>query len=350
MTTVSRHPDAKEIEKNLVTVKNKFMADMRNITLKQLRALSAVVDSGSVTAAAARLFVTPPAVSTQLRTLEEHLGIEVIGRGPGGITAPTAAGEAVLATTARIESALAECVRRVEALREGQEGYVTLGVVSTGKYFAPGLVSRMQAEYPHIEISLKVGNRGEIVRALAENEIELAIMGRPPEDMPVEAALLGEHPYIVIAPPNHPLVRQRRIGADDLMAQTFLMRERGSGTRTVMTRVLDRIAEGRPYRTVVMGTNETIKQAVMAGLGIAFISAHTVVSELESRRLTALPIEGMPFLRQWWLIHRSDGNLTPVTLQFRKFILRLEGSFLPRLTADEADYSALGFEHKMDQT
>ncbi len=321
----------------------------RGITLKQLRALSAVVETGSVTAAARQLFVTPPAVSIQLRTLEENLGTEVIGRGPGGITAPTAAGEAALAAANQIESTLTECLRRVDALREGREGFVSVGVVSTGKYFAPGLVAQMRRSFPEVEVGLKVGNRGDIIHALSQHEIDLAIMGRAPVDLDVEADVLGDHPYIVIAPPNHRLARERKVGIDELFGETFLMREQGSGTRIVMIRVLDRLAEGRSYRSVVMGTNETIKQAVMAGLGIAFISAHTVISELESRRLTSLPVDGLPFLRQWFLIRRTEPEPSPVAARFRQFVLELNGTFLPRPNAPDEEFSELGFEHKMSQ-
>lgn len=327
------------------------MVERRSITLKQLRALSAVVETGSVTLAAKSLFVTPPAVSSQLRALEDNLGAPALVRNSGGVSRPTPIGEAVLTATHRIETALEDCSRRVTALREGREGYVALGVVSTGKYFAPGLVARLRREHPDIEIGLSVGNRGEIVQALARNEIEVAIMGRPPAEPEVEADPLGDHPYIVIAAPTHPLARMREVTPDALFSETFLMREQGSGTRVVMTRVLDRLAEGRPYHSVVMGSNETIKQAVMAGLGIAFISAHTVVAELNSRRLVPLALAGLPFMRTWYMVRRADLPPSPVAAAFRAFVLDLHGNYLPRLDDTGVDdYSELGFEHKMSQT
>jgi len=309
------------------------MLHRKALTLKQLRALSAIVDSGSITAAAGVLHVTPPAVSTQLRGLEEIVGAQVLHRGPDGRTSLTPIGAELLGTARRVEHLLDLCFQRVTAMRTGLAGYVSVGVVSTGKYFAPGLVARMKRGHPEIEIGLKVGNREEIIDMLARGEIELAIMGRPPVSPENACDELGEHPYLVIAPPDHPLAGRKRIEAGELLDETFLCREQGSGSRILMTRYLDRIGEGRPYRVVEMGTNETIKQAVMAGLGIAIISGHTVVPELEARRLVALPLEGMPIMRIWYLIRLAETEMSPVAAAFRKFLLELKGDYLPRVPA-----------------
>lgn len=228
------------------------------VTLKHLRALAAIVDTGTVTAAAGALQVTPPAVSTQLKGLEEVVGAQVLRRGPGGKTALTPIGAELLATQRKIENSLDLCFQRVSAMRTGLAGYVSVGVVSTGKYFAPGLVAQMKRIHPEIEIGLKVGNRVEIIEMLERGEIELAIMGRPPGGLGIEQDELGEHPYVAIAARDHPLARRKRVTPEDLFRDTFLCREDGSGSRTLMTRYLDRVGEGSPYRMVEMGTNETI--------------------------------------------------------------------------------------------
>ncbi len=307
------------------------MLHRKALTLKQLRALAAIVDAGSVTAAAGVLHVTPPAVSTQLRGLEDIVGAQVLLRGPNGKIALTPIGAELLDTVRKVENSLDLCFQRVTAMRTGLAGYVAIGVVSTGKYFAPGLVARMKRIHPEIEIGLKVGNRADTIEMLGRGEIELAIMGRPPRTLASEFDELGDHPYVVIAPPEHPLAGRKTVSPEELLRETFLCREEGSGSRILMTRYLERIGEGQPYRRVEMGTNETIKQAVMAGLGVAVISAHTIVPELEAGRLVTLALEGMPSHRAWYLMRLADAGMSPVAAAFRKFLLELEGDYLPAL-------------------
>ncbi|MGF1444593.1 MAG: LysR family transcriptional regulator [Pikeienuella sp.] len=307
------------------------MAHPKSITLKQLRALAAIVETGSITAAAGTLHVTPPAVSTQLKALEEGICAQVLHRGPDGKVSLTPVGRELLGTVHKIETALTQCFARIEALRAGMAGYVSIGVVSTGKYFAPGLVARLKQRLPEVEIGLKVGNRDTIVDALGRGEIELAIMGRPPQEPAVEAEVLGEHPYIVIAPPHHRLAQTDEVTPQALLEETFLGREPGSGTRILMRRYLDRIGEGQPYRMIEMGTNETIKQAVMAGLGLAIISAHTVVPELEQGRLVMLRMEGLPIIRHWYLVRPANAKPSATGEAFREFLLSANGDYLPKL-------------------
>ena len=298
------------------------------VTLKQLRALAAVIREGSVTAAAAGLNVTPPAVSTQVRLLESFVGAPLMRRRGDGRFEATVIGAEMLRCIAHVEATLEQSYERIRALRAGRAGFVRIAVVSTGKYFAPALLAAMRRALPEIETGLKIGNREETIAALGAREVELAIMGRPPQGMEVESEVLGDHPHVMIAPPDHPLLD----AADPiprLFDETFLAREPGSGTRILMTRYLDRLGEGRPYRAIEMGTNETIKQAVIAGLGLALISAHTVVAEIESGRLKALPLPGLPILRQWLLIRRTGAALTPAAERVRAFMLAQNGGFLP---------------------
>ena len=309
------------------------MVNGKAVTLKQLRALAAVVQTGSLTAAAEALSVTPPAISIQLRTLEQNLGARLMRRSRDGRNAPTAQGLEVLAAASRVESALALCFRRIEALNAGHEGFVALGVVSTGKYFTPSLVAQARAALQGVEIGLTVGNRAEIVEALSSGSVDLAIMGRPPRTPALREDVLGEHPYVLIAPPGHRLAGRCDITPEELLGETFLLREQGSGTRMLTERFLDRIGDGQTCRTIELGTNETIKQAVIAGLGVAIISAHTIAPELESGRLQALRAPGLPIMRRWLLIHRADAELTPAGESLRRFILGLDGAFLPAIPA-----------------
>lgn len=307
------------------------MKHLQALTFKQLRALAAVAEHGSITAAAERLGLTPPAVHTQLRGLEENLQANLLNRGESRGPKLTPEGEIVLQAQKEIEVALAKCMTKLTALKAGQSGAVILGVVSTGKYFAPQLVADLRRAMPDIEVRLIVGNRTEIIEALSQNAIELAIMGRPPREPKVASQAIGDHPHVLIAAPDHPLAQANAIDPDDLFEQTFIAREEGSGTRILMTRFLDRIGDGAPYALIEMGSNETIKQAVMACLGVAIISQHTVTEELRTGRLVTLNVLGMPVMRQWYLLHRSDLEMSPTISAIHDQIAAMKGSFLPRL-------------------
>jgi len=307
------------------------MPKLDAVTFKQLRAIRAVAEHGTLSAAAEAVGLTPPAIHTQLRTLEENLDCKLVDRGGAQGARLTAEGQAVLDAGVTIQIALENCAQKVRALRAGQSGVVVLGVVSTGKYFAPGLVAMLQQHYPDINVVLRVGNRDAILRALQQQSIDLAIMGRPPRAPVVETVVIGDHPHVIIAAPEHPLAGRSDISTRELMAQTFISREEGSGTRIMMVRYLDRIGEGTPYRSIEMGTNETIKQAVIAGLGVALISQHTVTEELRSGRLMTIESAGLPIARKWFLLHRQDLRETPAIATVHRFISDLEGSFLPKL-------------------
>jgi DNA-binding transcriptional LysR family regulator len=304
------------------------MVDLRSLSLKQLRAFSATLRTGSVTRAAATLFVTPPAVTTHLKSLEKIVGQAVYQKNAEG-PEPTEVGQQLLDAADEIEKVIERTRIKIEALAAGATGSVILGVVSTGKYIAPGIVARFRQHYPDIRVRLAVGNRTEIIKGLERREYDLLIMGRPPAHVAVEREVLGDHPHVLVAAPDHPLVGDPDILPEDLLRETFLAREEGSGTRALMTRFLERIGGGRSFNMVEMGTNETIKQAVMAGLGIAIISAHTCHSELAEGKLALLQAEGLPLVRQWFLIHRSDRELTKAAEVLRRFIIGHKGEILP---------------------
>ncbi|WP_312530499.1 LysR family regulator CbbR [Paracoccus sp. (in: a-proteobacteria)] len=305
------------------------MSRMDALTLRQLRALRSVVSRGTLTAAAHELGLSPPAVHGQIRNLEDLMGGALLQKGEHGTFVPTAEGQAVLDAEMQISVALENCARRVSALQNGQAGSVVLGVVSTGKYFAPGLVALLGQALPDIEVTLRIGNRDSIIAALNARSLDLAIMGRPPRNPPVHAEPLGPHPHIIIAAPHHRLAQADPAMPDELLAETFLAREEGSGTRILMTRFLDRIGDGQPWRMIEMGTNETIKQAVIAGLGIALISQHTVTEELRWGSLISVQAIGLPIQRSWYMLRRDDAQITPAVSRIHDYILSLKGSFLP---------------------
>ena len=307
------------------------MTNINAITLKQLRALAAVEARGSITSAADMLNLTVPAVSTQLKHLEANIGAELLIRASDGKGTMTRQGLEVLATISQIEVSLKNCYKSIDSINSGKSGLVKLGVVSTGKYFAPSLIALAKNRLPDIRVDLIIGNRQHMLSSLEDQSVDLAIMGRPPRFPNVDAYPLGEHPHILIAPPDHPLVTARDISPERLLAETFIMREAGSGTRILMERFLDRVGEGLTYEQIEFNTNETIKQAVIAGLGIALISAHTVVDALESNRIATINLPGLPIVRQWHLVRPTSAAPSPVTEKVLEFLVDLNGSFFPHL-------------------
>ncbi len=308
------------------------------LTLKQLRALAAVGEERRITAAADALGLTPPAVHSQLLALEDIFGCVLLDRTGREGFAPTPEGAALLSAYREARAALDRAVHQIDALRKGMSGSVVLGVVSTAKYFAPGIVARLRRELPDIEIILRIGNRQKTVAALAARELDLCIMGRPPREPSVEAWALGDHPHLIVAPPDHPLAGRRDVSGEELLSQRFVTREQGSGTRILATRYLDEIGAGREVAAIEMESNETIKQAVMSGLGVAMLSGHTVVEELRSGRLAALDCPGLPIVRQWFLVKRQDAEPTPAARMVREWIEARKGELLPRLEGGGAGH------------
>lgn len=305
------------------------MRRLASLTFKQLRALEAVDRTGSISRAAEELGLSAPAVHSQLKALEQTFGCAMLSRDGAGPFAATPEGEALLLAHERADAGFRLALRRIDALQKGMAGTVVLGVVSTGKYFAPAIVARLRKACPEIEVLLQIGNRDAIIGALQDGALDLAIMGRPPREPVLDALSLGDHPHVLIAPPDHPLVGAAEITPDELLRETILMREQGSGTRILATRFLDRIGEGKTYERAEIGTNETIKQAVIAGLGVALISYHTVVEELRSGRLVTLDLPGLPIMRHWFLLHPAETPLSGAARTVWQFIATEKDSFLP---------------------
>lgn len=304
------------------------------LTLKQLRALQAVVAERSLAGAARVLNQTTPAIHSQIKNLETAVGHPVLQKaGDEGGFVPTLQGAEVLAAAERIEAILSQAARRMAALQAGRSGHVALGVVSTAKYFAPGLVRRLMEACPEIEVELRVGNRETVIDWLARGAVDLAVMGRPPREPQVAARPVGPHPHGIVLPPGHALAGADGFDPARLMQETFISREAGSGTRILMERFLDRLAEGLPLRMIQMDSNETIKQAVIAGLGIAFLSLHTVGEELATGRLVLLRGPGLPAMRHWYLVTPQLHPATPAATRIAAAIDAMNGAFLPAASA-----------------
>ncbi|HMT13795.1 MAG TPA: LysR family transcriptional regulator [Aestuariivirga sp.] len=303
---------------------------MRHLTLKQLRAFAETVRHGSITGAAQALNVTPPAISLQLKLLEEMAGLPLLIRDEKGFR-PTDAGQVVVETAQRVEAVMRDGGEALRSLRGGVHGTVHVGVVSTAKYFAPRALAAFRSLHPEIELKLSVGNRDETVAALRNYDLDFAVMGRPPKDFAVEQEQIGPHPHVVIARPDHPLAREAEVSLEMLAHETFLVREAASGTRALTDQLLARMARG-PVIGMEISSNETIKQAVMAGLGVALISAHTVANEVNEGKLGIIQAEGLPIVRMWYVVRRADRPLLPATRALWRYFVEEVGAMLPQIS------------------
>jgi DNA-binding transcriptional LysR family regulator len=286
-----------------------------------MRVFAAVAQQKSFTRAARELHLTQPAVSQQLKLLEAELDLpllEYVGRN----IHLTAAGEELLGYATQLSDLLREAGESFAAMRGLKRGILKLGAVSTAKYFAPSLLSAFMLEFPQVQIKFTVGNREEIIKQLADNEIDLVIMGRPPRELVTTAESFAKHPLVIIAPPDHPLAKsKRKVPLKQLATENFVIREEGSGTRASMEHVFRE--QGVPFQaSMEVSSNETIKQAVMAGMGISFISRHTVSLEIAAGKLVTLKVSGLPVVRDWYVIHLREKRLSPITVAFRTFLLQ----------------------------
>ena len=302
---------------------------MRHITVKQLRLLTAAARGGSFAAAAEACNVTPPAVTMQMRQLEDDVGLPLFERDGRGLRL-TAAGREILSAAEKVDAALADCAAGLAGLKSLAGGRVAVGVVSTAKYFAPQMLAAFARAHPGIDIELIIGNREDTIAAFRDGRLDVAVMGRPPEGVEVESALIGDHPQVIIAPPDHRLAAKRAIAPGEIAGETLLMREQGSGTRLLAEQFLE-LHGIKPRIGMEIGSNETIKQAVIAGLGIAFISGHTIASEIEDGRLVIFDVNGLPEMRQWFVVRPAAKRLMPAAGALRDFLVAEGRRFLPEV-------------------
>ncbi|MGV6847304.1 MAG: LysR family transcriptional regulator [Marinibacterium sp.] len=307
------------------------MADFEQITLRQLKALKMVAEHRTIVGAAESLHLTGPAVHNQLKKLEEIVGFEVLRREDKGRNNVTPRGAVLVRAYDEIRATLDRSTGEIAALGSGYLGSVTLGIVSTAKYFAPGIVARLSKEMPEVAVNVRIGNRRNIVAGMGRGEYDLCIMGRPPRDPLVEAQAIGDHPYVIIAAPDHPLAGRRGIKPEQLVDEVFVMREPGSGSRILAERVLAELQHNHHIEMLEMESNETIKQSVLHGLGVAVISAHTVAYELEAGRLVSLNVDGTPIRRVWYVVRPTNVVETPIAAKVRDWLVAHAAESLPEV-------------------
>jgi LysR family transcriptional regulator, low CO2-responsive transcriptional regulator len=298
---------------------------MKHATLRQLKIFEAVARHLSFSRAAEELHLTQPAVSMQVKSLEGQAGLALFEQ-VGKKIHLTEAGAEVARFALEVHSGLKDCEDTLAAIRGVTGGRLHLAVVSTAKYFAPRLLSEFSRRHPGVTVKLSVTNREQVIGELQANQVDLAIMGRPPRGLDVEAIAFAKHPHGIIASPDHPLARKRHLELSRLAGENFLIREPGSGTRMSMERVFADHGV-KLASSMELASNETIKQAVMAGMGLAFLSLHTVGLELAAGKLVRLDVRGTPVTRDWHVVCRKGKRLSPLAESFRGFLAR-EGAGL----------------------
>lgn len=298
---------------------------IKNATFRQLSALQALARLGSVARVAGELHLTPPAVSIQLKLLEEAAGAPLLEREGRGVRL-TPAGVLMAQYAGRILDLWREAGDEMATQRGVFSGTLRVGAVTTAEYLLPPLLVVFAGAHPHVKVKLSVGNRDEIVRMLASQETDIAIMGRPPGELKTTATAFARHPMAFIAAPTHPLMvgrapgRPGKIGLPELTEANLLVRERGSGTRTTLERLFK--DAGVPLRIgSEMSSNEAIKQMCAAGFGVAFLSLHTCGLELEAGLLQVLPMAGNPLQREWFVMHLASRHLPQVAGAFEQFLV-----------------------------
>ncbi len=298
---------------------------LRHITLRQLKVFEAVARHLSFSRAAEELHLTQPAVSMQVKGLEGQTGLPLYEQ-VGKRIHLTEAGTELARFAREVHSGLKDCEDTLAAIRGVSGGRLHLAVVSTAKYFAPRLLAEFSRRHPGVTVKLSVTNREQVIGELQANQVDLAIMGQPPRGLDVVATAFAKHPTGIIASPEHPFARKRNIELSRLAGENFLIREPGSGTRMSMERVFaDRGV--KLSSSMELASNETIKQAVMAGMGLSFLSLHTVGLELAAGKLVRLDVNGTPVTRDWNVVFRGGKRLSPIAESFRVF-LAAEGAKL----------------------
>lgn len=291
------------------------------LTLRQLSVFESVARNLSFTRAAAELHLSQPGVSMQISQLEEAVGLPLFEK-LGKKIFLTEAGREMYRYSQTISRQLQEAEEVIESLKGVTRGHLRISVATTVNHFATRVLAAFTKAYPGTSFSLDVTNRKSLLEQLAANETDLVIMGRPPEGLEVTADAFMDNPLVVIAPSGHPLFEEfkaRPVPLDRIREETFVVREPASGTRIAMERFFSQRGL-RLQGGMEMTSNEAIKHAVEAGLGLGIVSIHTIELELETRRLAVLEVEDFPIMRHWYLVQGKGKRLPPVAQAFKEFL------------------------------
>ncbi|SFQ31606.1 LysR family transcriptional regulator [Variovorax sp. 770b2] len=302
---------------------------MKHATLRQLKVFEAVARLLSFSRAAEELHLTQPAVSTQVAKLEEHAG-NVLFEQFGKKIFLTPAGAELLQISRAIIQQFEAAENAMMQFKGVSGGKLNVGVISAGDYFFPRLLVEFASRHRGVTLNFTVHNREGLLTHIADNLTDLAIMVRPPTDLDTSNQAFAPHPYVIVAPPTHPLVGVPGIPLKRLMREPFVVREKASDTWHSMEDGFGRELEHINIAMEIRST-ETIKQAVIAGMGVSFVSAHTISQELKAGSLCVLDVEGFPLMLNWYVVHRRTKRLPPVAQAFKDFLLSDGASLISQI-------------------
>ncbi len=289
---------------------------MINYTLKQLYSFEAVVRLGGFTSASKELHITQPAVYMQVQQLQENIGTKLFNINGKKIT-PTFIGNKIYETAVRAINVVENSKLEIDQSLNPDSGHLQIAVATTANSFVSRLLSKFKKEYPKMTFYIDVTNRHALLDNLKNNNADLVIMGEPPKNIPLISSAFMQNPLIAIVHPDNELLTKKKISIKDLNKETLLTREIGSGTRITIERFT-----GLDFNSdIQINSNEAIVEAVQAGLGIGFVSKHSVNLQLKNNIIKQLDVAPFPIIRQWHIVHHAEAELSPIARRFKQFVI-----------------------------
>jgi len=289
---------------------------MINYTLKQLYSFEAVVRLGGFTSASKELHITQPAVYMQVQQLQKNIGAKLFNINGKTITA-TFIGKKIYETAVGAINVVENSKLEIEQNLNPDSGHLQIAVATTANSFVSRLLSRFKKEYPKMTFYIDVTNRQALLDNLKNNNADLVIMGEPPKNIPLISSAFMKNPLIAIVHPDNELLTKKKISIKDLNKETLLTREIGSGTRITIERFT-----GLDFNSdIQINSNEAIVEAVQAGLGIGFVSKHSVSLQLKNNIIKQLDVAPFPIIRQWHIVHHAEVELSPIARRFKQFVI-----------------------------
>jgi len=289
---------------------------MINYTLKQLYSFEAVVRLGGFTSASKELHITQPAVYMQVQQLQKNIGAKLFNINGKTITA-TFIGKKIYETAVGAINVVENSKLEIDQSLNPDSGHLQIAVATTANSFVSRLLSRFKKEFPKMTFYIDVTNRQALLDNLKNNNADLVIMGEPPKNIPLISSAFMKNPLIAIAHPDNELLTKKKISIRDLNKETLLTREIGSGTRITIERFT-----GLDFNSdIQINSNEAIVEAVQAGLGIGFVSKHSVSLQLKNNIIKQLDVAPFPIIRQWHIVHHAEAELSPIARRFKQFVI-----------------------------
>jgi len=291
-----------------------------NITIRQLKVFREVARLQSFTRASKALYLTQPAVSMQIKQLEEAVGLKLFEK-QGRQISLTDAGDEIRLLSDSVLQQIDETQDHLQQIASGDQGKLRLAVATTVASVATRLMARFNEQHPAMSLHFTVTNREGLIQLLQNNETDIVIMGKPPEELELETQELMANPLVIIAPPSHPLCdSDKPVSLNTLFQQDFILREPSSGTRQAIERFMN--THGRTlHSSIEMNSNDAITQSVAEGLGLGIVSVHTVTNELKQGRLKLIDATGFPLHRSWYMVQRKGKRLSPLSERFKSYII-----------------------------